>query len=194
MVTSFFYYNICDCKIIFLILHLLFNSYVMNLVKRLSITIVALVAIVAGSNAQTISADTIAIIRQIESSGNIHVSYPDGLYKILSGENFTEIVKEDDDEPKNSSTSKSSTRVGYRIQVFDDNNVRTAQHEAQNRKRHIESRFPEYRVYTQFNSPYWRVKVGDFRTRSEAEAAMAAIRSAFPGYGAQLRVVRDRIN
>lgn len=131
----------------------------MNLVKRLSISLVALVAIVAGSKAQTMSADTIAIIRQIESSGNIHVSYPDGLYKILSGDNITETVKEEDEEPKNSTTSKSSTRVGYRIQVFDDNNVRTAQHEAQSRKRHIESRFPEYKVYTQFNSPYWRVKL-----------------------------------
>ncbi len=80
------------------------------------------------------------------------------------------------------------------MQVFDDNNVRTAKHEAQNRKRQVESRFPEFRAYMQFNSPYWRVKVGDFRTRSEADAALAAIRAAFPSIGNQMRVVRDHIN
>jgi len=45
-----------------------------------------------------------------------------------------------------------------------------------------------------FNSPYWRVKVGDFRTRGEAEAAMAEIREAFPSLSSHLRIVRDKIN
>ena len=85
-------------------------------------------------------------------------------------------------------------RAGYRVQVFDDNNVRTAKQEAQNRKNQIESRFQHLNVYVSFNSPYWRVKVGDFKSRSEAEAVMAEIRSAFPSMAQSLRIVRDRIN
>ncbi len=50
------------------------------------------------------------------------------------------------------------------------------------------------RSYIMFNSPYWRVKVGDFRTRAEAEAAMAELRHAFPSMAAYMRIVRDKIN
>ncbi len=84
-------------------------------------------------------------------------------------------------------------RAGYRIQVFDDNNVRTAKQEAQNRKNQIQSKFPYLNAYVSFNSPYWRVKVGDFTTRSEAEAIMAEIRQQFPSMAQSLRIVRDRI-
>lgn len=91
-------------------------------------------------------------------------------------------------------SSVPKVRAGYRIQVFDDNNVRTAKQDAQNRKKQIESRFPEFPVYVTFNSPYWRVKVGDFKNRGEAEAAMAEIKYAFPAMAKSLRIVRDRIN
>lgn len=167
----------------------------MTFFRRISLTVLALAMIALKSHAQSETADTLNIIQQIEAPGNITVTVPEGLVKLLSHGKTTEITTEEDSDSKSSAqTSKTTARVGYRIQVFDDNNVRTAKHEAQNRKRQIESRFPEYNVYTQFNSPYWRVKVGDFRTRSEAEAALAALRSAFPGYSSQLRVVRDRIN
>lgn len=166
----------------------------MTFFKRISIALIALTLVAIKGNAQSETTDSLTIIQQIEAPGNINVSIPAGLEKLLSHDNAPEVSNEEDSETKSAGQSKASVRVGYRIQVFDDNNVRTAKHEAQNRKRQIEARFPEYKVYTQFNSPYWRVKAGDFRTRSEAEAALAAIRSAFPGYAAQLRVVRDRIN
>lgn len=90
--------------------------------------------------------------------------------------------------------STPKVKAGYRIQVFDDNNVRTAKHDAQARKNQIESQFPEWPVYVTFNSPYWRVKVGDFKSRGEAESALAEIRRAFPSIAKSLRIVRDRIN
>lgn len=165
----------------------------MNILKRIFIVITAVISIAVKSNAQSEPTDTLTIIQEIEEPGKITVTAPAGINRILSPESVATEQKEEDNEAHQSS-SRASVRVGYRIQVFDDNNAMTAKHEAQNRKRHIESRFPEYKVYTQFNSPYWRVKVGDFRTRSEAEAALGAIRAAFPGYSSQLRVVRDRIN
>lgn len=167
----------------------------MTFFRRISLAILAFAMIAFKGLAQSELADSLNIIQQIEAPGNITITVPEGLTKLLSRENNAEVSTEEDSDSKAAAqTSKATTRVGYRIQAFDDNNVRTAKHEAQNRKRQIESRFPEYKVYTQFNSPYWRVKVGDFRTRSEAEAALAALRSAFPGYSSQLRVVRDRIN
>ena len=130
------------------------------------------------------------IISQIEEDGYITVNIPIQLNSLLSYDSSdSQHGTEDSTEQV-----KSIAKVGDRVQVFDDNNVRSAKTQAQERKNMIENRFPEFRAYVQFNSPYWRVKVGDFHTRSEAEAAMAAIRSAFPAFANQLRVVRDKIN
>lgn len=123
------------------------------------------------------------------NSGTVIVSQPEALNARL--QRHAENAYEDD----NAAVAQShKVRAGYRVQVFDDNNVRTAKQEAQNRKHQLETRFPELTAYVSFNSPYWRVKVGDFKSRSEAEAAMAEIRHAFPSMAKSLRIVRDRIN
>lgn len=131
------------------------------------------------------------IIEEIESRGLITVNVPAELENVLL---FNQQAAASSHHSEEEVEEAPTQRVGYRIQVFDDNNPRTAKAQAEERKRMIENKFPEFRAYTTFNSPYWRVKVGDFRTRSEAEAALGAIRSAFPSLGSQLRVVRDKIN
>lgn len=161
--------------------------------KRLLFYIAFAVSAIA-LGAHTAPADTLPVIRQIKDAGNISVSMPQGLAERLAQVSDTETTESREVRDENASAVKALSRVGYRIQVFDDNNVRTAKHDAENRKRQMESRFPEFRVYLQFNSPYWRVKVGDFRTRSEAEAALAAIKASFPTIAPQIRVVRDHIN
>ncbi len=84
--------------------------------------------------------------------------------------------------------------AGFRVQVFSDNNQRTAKNEARTKARIIGERFPELRTYVTYTSPYWRLKVGDFRTQRDAQAAADDIRQAFPSYGKEIRVVRDRVN
>ncbi len=84
--------------------------------------------------------------------------------------------------------------VGYRVQVYADNNQRVAKGEARQRERAIGRRFPSMMTYVAYASPYWRLRVGDFRTQAEAEKAASDIRRAFPGYAKEVRVVRDRIN
>ena len=90
--------------------------------------------------------------------------------------------------------SKQAGRAaGFRVQVFSDNNARTAKNEARSNQRLVAARFPQYQIYVQYNSPYWRVKVGDFRTQQEANAAAEEMKKAFPNYQKEIRVVRDRI-
>lgn len=84
--------------------------------------------------------------------------------------------------------------AGYRVQVFSDNNRNTAKDEANKKARQLRARFPQYRSYVQYTAPYWRLRVGDFRTQAEANAAAAQIRAAFPAMSKELRVVKDRIN
>lgn len=84
--------------------------------------------------------------------------------------------------------------AGYRVQVFSDNNVRTAKSEARAKAQAISARLPQYRTYVAYNSPFWRLRVGDFPTLSEAENAADEIKKIFPAYAQEVRVVKDRIN
>lgn len=163
----------------------------MSFIKNILVCSIFLILSVFSLAAREEADSVPPIIAEIEASGAVRVNFPDALSPVLSysADTSAERRSEADD-----ASARAAAKVGYRVQVFDDNNVRTAKQQAQERKSMIENRFPEFRAYISFNSPYWRVKVGDFRTRSEAEAAMGAIRSAFPSFASQLRVVRDKIN
>ncbi len=84
-------------------------------------------------------------------------------------------------------------RRGYRIQVFSDNNARTAEREAHSKAAAISESFPQWGTYITYDSPYWRLRVGDFQTYEDATDAVMELKNAFPAYRRELRVVRDRI-
>ncbi|MCM1505210.1 MAG: SPOR domain-containing protein [Muribaculum sp.] len=150
---------------------------------------------VFGAKAQysgSVSSDD-TIIEHIEEDGNVAVNMPDELLNRLrpvKGE--TEKLEE---QPKVSTTSTptSGKMGGYRIQVFSDNNAQTAKAEASARARNVSAKFPEYATYVVFSSPYWRLRVGNFRTQEEANNAAHLLKEAFPSYSREIRVVRDRI-
>lgn len=134
----------------------------------------------------------VSIVDSIESAGSITIDQPAALARLLV---FKNTPAGGDTSGENHAVSvPSTTRTGYRVQIFDDNNPRTARSLAESANRRVQADFPELRSYLSFNSPYWRVKVGDFRTRAEAEAAMAEIRQAMPDLKPYLRVMRDKIN
>lgn len=124
-------------------------------------------------------------------TGNV-INQPEALLRRLI------IVEETEEEeqPKEETVARptSGRMAGYRVQVFSDNNVRTAKAEAGSKQRIISARFPQYQTYVRYTSPYWRLKVGDFRTQQEANDAADELRKAFPAYSKEIRVVRDRIS
>lgn len=95
---------------------------------------------------------------------------------------------------KNAETSGTRTAGGFRILVFSGNNPRTAKNEATNRSKTVAAQFPEYAAYVSYDAPYWRLKVGDFRSYDEASSALARLRAAMPACAREMRVVRERIN
>lgn len=121
---------------------------------------------------------------QLSTEGKVKITQPEALHNRLK---YQEIHKED-------TKGETSTSVGYRIQVFADSNQRTAKNQAQTRERNIATKFPELKVYLLFKSPSWRVRVGDFKTRSEAEQVMQDIKTEFPDYANEMMVVVDKIN
>ena len=100
-------------------------------------------------------------------------------------------------KPKRTHTSQQTIEnrsVGFRIQAYTDNNAKTAKAAAQRRARDIAMKFPQYRSYISYKAPAWRLRIGDFKTQREAQAALHRIKSVYPKFAREMVIVRDRIN
>lgn len=98
------------------------------------------------------------------------------------------------EQPGNVSAGTVQRVAGYRVQVFSDNNAATAKNEARAKARAIGDAMPQYHTYITFEAPFWRLRVGDFRSRQDAEDAADEVKRLFPKYSREVRVVRDRVN
>lgn len=88
----------------------------------------------------------------------------------------------------------SNDRVnGFKIQVFSGNNQQKSRSEAERKQSLIRAEFPQHQAETTFVSPTWRLRVGNFMTRPEAEAVMVEMKKAFPEFGREMYIVSDII-
>jgi hypothetical protein len=71
------------------------------------------------------------------------------------------------------------TLTGYRVRIFFDNK-QTARTESENTLKKFNGLFPEVMAYRIYANPYFKVTVGDFRTKSEAMALLSRIKGDFP--------------
>ena len=80
---------------------------------------------------------------------------------------------------------------GYRVQVFSSNAQKTAKNEAFSIERKLRSAFPGYGVYRIYASPFWKVRIGDFRTLEDARAFRSELIKAFPELSRETYTVRE---
>lgn len=136
------------------------------------------------------------IVSNITADGVNTIVQPEALARLLRHVSAPVTAQKDDEDQEDSTPASTVSRektAGYRVQVFSDNRP-AAKGEARAKGRNIAERFPNMRTYVKYTSPYWRLRVGDFRTRREAEEAAEALRQAFPSYSKEIRVVQDRIS
>jgi hypothetical protein len=90
---------------------------------------------------------------------------------------------------KTITNNPSRTMNGYRVRIFFDNkqNARSASEAAMGR---FKAAYPGHGAYRSFASPYFKVTVGDFRTKSEAMQMMRRLKADFPS----AFVVKENIN
>jgi hypothetical protein len=112
------------------------------------------------AGAQIIQTDTLA-------GGSILV-YQDARLDLL-------IKKQADYNEKMNLTRKFST--GFRIQVVNT----TDRTEAVTAKTKLLQQFPEEKVYLLYQEPYFKVRFGNFRSRSDAEQYQQQLDKLFPG-------------
>lgn len=78
---------------------------------------------------------------------------------------------------------------GYRIQIFFDSGINSSDRAKQARDEFL-FRFPDILAYVSWKAPNYRVRVGDFKNRLEAEKVLQQIINDYPNAW----VIKDEIN
>ncbi len=127
------------------------------------------------------------LTKKVPGQGTVTVIQDAEIKKMVDGsDSFRSVVNtvghpSESDSQSVSTTRKSSTRKmkanGYRIQVYAGGNSRASRQEAQSMASRVRSEFPEWSVYTHFQSPRWICRVGDFQTYEEAASALRELRA-----------------
>jgi hypothetical protein len=112
---------------------------------------------------------------KIEDSGitPTYRNYNDGNIVITQDTRLLELV--------NKHKSKNKDRfIGWRVQIY-FNSGQAAMHGAQNAKKKFLTRYGnKHGAYTVYDSPFYKIRVGDFRTKAEAMHFKDKIKSTFP--------------
>lgn len=78
---------------------------------------------------------------------------------------------------------------GYRIRIYSDLGTH-ARKESEEYKARFYENFPDIPIYQDYDRPYWKIYVGDFRTKIEAVKSLKKIKQEFPS----AFIVPDQIN
>ena len=115
------------------------------------------------------------------------------IFSLLASQNPGATVSQDAAVASAMSSHISSNRrkklSGYRIRIYFDNkqNSRGASEAA---ARRFQGAFPGVATYRTFTSPFFKVAVGDFRTRSEAAYMLSRVKGMFPS----AFIIKENIN
>ena len=77
------------------------------------------------------------------------------------------------------SRNRSKALSGYRVRIFFDNK-QDSRSASETALRRFQAEFPGVSAYRSFTNPFFKVTVGDFRTRSEATKMLQAVKNIFP--------------
>ena len=81
---------------------------------------------------------------------------------------------------------------GYRVQIYSSNQQQYAKAEALE----LEAKLKEkvgHTIYVQYLPPFWKVRIGDFRTADEAKEYKKQFVEQFPNMTGVTYIVRDKI-
>ena len=93
------------------------------------------------------------------------------------------VIKEDPDVARlmnrfiDGNKAPDRTLGGYRIQVV----ATVDRRKMESSKRQIQSDFPQYPLSTVYNDPYYKLRLGAFLNKNEAQAALNKVKAKYPG-------------
>lgn len=81
---------------------------------------------------------------------------------------------------------------GYRVQVYSSNQQQSAKGEALELETRLKDKINQT-LYVQYLTPFWKVRIGDFRTYDEAKEYKKLFVQQFPDLMGDTYIVRDKI-
>ena len=81
---------------------------------------------------------------------------------------------------------------GYRVQVYSSNQQQTAKAEALDLEDKLRDKLNQT-IYVQYLPPFWKVRLGDFRSYDEANEYKKIFKEQFPELMGDTYIVRDKI-
>ena len=81
---------------------------------------------------------------------------------------------------------------GYRVQIYSSNRQQTAKSEALELETKLKDKISQT-LYVQYLPPFWKVRVGDFRTYEEAKEYKKLFVQQYPEMMGDTYIVRDKI-
>lgn len=76
-------------------------------------------------------------------------------------------------------SNSSRVTTGYRVRIFNDNR-QTSRNDSEAALNRFKGMFPGVSAYRTYSNPFFRVTVGDFRTKSEAMRLLQQVKGSFP--------------
>lgn len=81
---------------------------------------------------------------------------------------------------------------GYRVQIYSSNQQQTAKAEALSLETQLKDKIQQT-VYVLYLTPFWKVRIGDFRTYEEAKEYKKLFVQQYPDMMGDTYIVRDKI-
>ena len=81
---------------------------------------------------------------------------------------------------------------GYRVQIYSSNQQQTAKSEALDLEQKLLNTVNQT-IYVQYLPPFWKVRIGDFRTYEEAKEYKKQFVALYPDLMGDTYIVRDKI-
>ena len=148
---------------------------------RHSLVLLLSVTVLSGSlvaQERTQEQDIFTQITTQSSGGNVTITQPNWLRNLVGKTTFH--------------TARSSVHMGYRIQVY-TSNMRGAKQEAYRLASRVRGAAPELSTYVTYSAPFWRLSVGDYSSRQEAQQQLNALRAAHPQLMREAYIVREKV-
>lgn len=150
-----------------------------------------LLACATGLSAQVSADESVqTIFDDLQTSkpgkGDVIVNQPEALRKMIGVRMYGDNVEKTD--------STAFLKIqGYRTQVFSGNNQRRSKDEAFEKEKMIKELFPNVPTYVTYTAPFWKLRVGDFRSHEEAYHMQRLLMTAFPSFGKEMYIVREEV-
>ena len=135
-----------------------------------------------------------AQVKQVTIIDELEKNVPgEGVVQIISDPKITELIGLLSPEVSIAKDNFVKTN-GFRVQVFMSNDPRTARKEVSEKGSLVKTFFPEIPIYEGYVPPNWKLLVGDFLTKEEADVFRQKLQKSIPGLGKEMYVVSDKIN